>query len=102
MKKKSSRERKLVNLATKKTIHVSMSVSSHAGFRIACFNHDLSMQEVLEEFARLVTIGRPDAIGVLESAASRKLNRQLRQLDEADSDAIYSILELESPLKDAT
>lgn len=98
--KRRSRERKLVNLATKKTIHVSMSLSSHAGLRIACFNHGLSMQETLEEFARLVTIGRPDVIGVLESAATRKLNNQIQQIDEADSDAIYNILEMESPLKD--
>ena len=100
--KKKSRERKLVNLATKKTIHVSMSVTSHAGFRIACFNDGVSMQEVLEEFASLVTLGRSDAIGVPESAASKKLNRQIKQFDAADSDAIFSILELENPLRDDT
>lgn len=98
--KKRSRERKLVNLATKKSIHVSMSVSSHAGFRVACFEHDLSMQEVIEEFAALVTLRKSDAIGILESAAAKKLSRKIKQLDESDSDAIYSILELESPLKE--
>lgn len=97
--KKGSRERKLANLATKKTIHVSMSLNSHAGFRTACFNHGISMQAAIEEFANLITLGQSDAIEILESAASKKLKDQIRQLDSIDSDAIFDILELENPLR---
>lgn len=98
--RRTKREKALIDLATKKTIHVSMSLSSHSGFRIECFKHRVSMQEVLEEFARLVSIGHPDMVAVLKSVEMNKINKQIKQLDNADADAIYDIIEMESPLKD--
>lgn len=98
--KRTKREKKLIDLATKKTIHVSMSVSSHAGFRVACFNHGISMQEAIEEYANLISMGHPDMISILESISLRKVKNQIRQMDNMDTDSIYNILELENPLKD--
>lgn len=98
MKKTSSK--KIIDFALKKTIHVSMSVSSHTGFKIECFKHGLSMQEVIEEFASLVSMGHPDMISILESAAKKKLKNELKKIDEVDTSKIYDILELENPLKD--
>lgn len=97
---RSRKEKKLVDFATKKTLHVSLSTSSHAGLRIACFKHKISMQEAVEEFANLVTMGHPDMMSLLESVYTRKIKKEIRRLEEADADTIFSILEIESPLKD--
>jgi hypothetical protein len=102
MGRATKKEKKIIDLATKKTIHVTMSVSSHTGFRIECFKHKVSMQEALEEFARLVSIGHNDSLAVLKSVQMRKISNQIKALDNDDADTIYNILELENPLKDNT
>jgi hypothetical protein len=96
----AKQEKKLIDFATKKTIHVSMSTSAHAGFKIECFKHGLSMQEAIEEFANLVSIGHSDMIAVLDDTAKKKLQKQIRKIDGSDTETIYGILELENPLKD--
>jgi len=93
------KEKEIVDFATKKTLHVNLSVASHAGFRIECFKHKISMQEAVEEFAHLVSVGHPDMISILSDVHTRKIKRQIRKLEESDADTIYSILEIESPLK---
>lgn len=98
--KTTKKTKKIIDLALKKTVHISMSTSAHAGLKIECFKHSLSMQEVLEEFANLVSIGHPDMLAVLESTAKKKLKNQLKKIDGTDTATIYDILELENPLKD--
>lgn len=100
--RRTKREKRLIDLATKKSIHVSMSLSSHSGFRIECFKHRVSMQEAIEEFAYLISIGHPDMLSVLKSIESRKISDQIKKLDNVDTNAIYDILEMESPLKDGS
>ena len=98
---KVRKEKKLVDLATKKTLHVNLSTASHAGLRIECFKHKISMQEAVEEFATLVCAGHPDVISILASIQTRKLKNQIRELEASDADTIYSILEMQNPLKDS-
>jgi hypothetical protein len=97
--KRSKKEQKLIDLANKKSIHVSMTTGTHSLFRIACFKHKVSMQEAIEEFASLVANDNPDMISILEEIALRKLNKEIRKFDEIDTDNIYDILELENPLR---
>jgi hypothetical protein len=98
--KRTKKEQKLIDLTTRKSIHVSMTSGTHSQFRIACFKHKVSMQEAIEEFASLIANDNPDMISVLEEIAMRKLNKELRKFDNSDTDSIYDILELENPLKD--
>jgi hypothetical protein len=99
---RTKKEKKIIDFATKKTVHVSLSVASHAGLRIECFKHKISMQEALEEFSHLVSIGNQGMLRVLESVRERKIQKEIRRLEDTDADTIYSILEMESPLKDDT
>lgn len=94
------KEKKLVDFATKKTLHVNLSTSSHSGLRIACFKHRISMQEAVEEFANLASIGHPSVISILESVHLKKIKNEIKKLEDTEADTIFSILELESPLKD--
>ena len=58
------------------------------------------MQEVIEEFASLVANDNPDMISILEDISIRKINKEIKKFDNSDTDSIYSILELENPLRD--
>ena len=98
--RKTKKEKQLIDLATKKTLHVNLSIASHSGLRIECFKHRISMQEAVEEFANLVSMGHPDMISILESVHKKKIKNQIRKIEQTDADSIYSILELENPLRD--
>jgi len=99
---RARKEKKIIDLATKKTLHVNLTTSSHAGLRIECFKHRISMQEAIEEFAHLISIGHTGMISLLESVQKKKIKNQIKKIESADADAIYNILEIESPFKDGT
>jgi hypothetical protein len=39
-------------------------------------------------------------ISILEEISIRKINKEIKKFDNTDTDSIYDILELESPLRD--
>jgi len=88
------------NLNAKKSVHVNISKSAHAAFRIACFQRGLSMQEVFEEFAQRVALESKEALKILDELKIFKDNKQKRDFGESDIDDIFRVLEEESPLSD--
>ena len=88
------------NLNAKKYVHVNISKSAHAAFRIACFQRGLSMQEVFEEFAQRVALESKEALKILDEVKVFKENKQKRDFAESDIDDIFKVLEEESPLSD--
>lgn len=88
------------NLNAKKSVHVNISKSAHAAFRIACFQRGLSMQEVFEEFAQRVALESKDALKILDELKVFKDNKQKRDFAESDIDDIFKVLEEENPLSD--
>ena len=88
------------NLNAKKSVHVNISKSAHAAFRIACFQRGLSMQEVFEEFAQRVALESKEALKILDEVKVFKENKQKRDFAESDIDDIFKVLEEESPLSD--
>lgn len=89
---------KLIDFATKKSVHINLSKGAHAALKIACFKRDLSIQEVFEEFAQMVGQEKSDAITVLEDLSLRKRNKIIRQLSEQDADSIFDLIEIDNPL----
>ena len=87
---------------SKKSVHVNISKSAHAAFRIACFERGLSMQEVFEEFAQRVALESNDALGILDELKVIKENRDKssKKYTNADVDDIYAMLESQDPLKE--
>ncbi len=87
---------------SKKSVHVNISKSAHAAFRIACFERGLSMQEVFEEFAQRVALESNDALGILDELKVIKENRDksAKKYTNADVDDIYAMLESQDPLKE--
>lgn len=89
---------KLVSFETKKSVHINLSRDAHSGLKIACIGRNLSIQEVLDEFAQLVAADHPDAISIIDDLALKKRNKVIRELSQSDADSIFSLIEMTNPL----
>ena len=83
---------KLVDLETKKSVHVSMTKSAHSVFRKRLFDYDLSMQEVLELFANLVGENDDRAIDIMKQAKVMKKHKMLKRLTENEVESLYDTI----------
>jgi len=89
---------KLVSFETKKSVHINLTRDAHTGLKIACMSRNLSIQEVLDEFAQLVTAENPDAINMINDLALKKRNKVIRELTKSDAESIFSLIEVSNPL----
>ena len=87
---------------SKKSVHFNITKSAHAGFRIACFQRGLSMQEVFEEFAQRVALESNDALKILDELKVIKESRTKsdKKYTSNDVDDIFNMLEEADPLKE--
>jgi hypothetical protein len=92
--------KRLRELEGRKTIHVGINESSHAGFRIQCFKHGLSMQEVFEEFVVRIANEEADSLEFLAELKSDKKSKTVKKLKNVDVESIYDMINAESPLSD--
>ena len=89
-------------LQERKCIHVKISKEVHAALRAKLFKHDLSMQEVFDEFARLlVDDNNSRATRIIQNLVDKKLARALAGLPkripratfgEYDTEMLYSLI----------
>ena len=83
---------KIVDLQTKKSVHVSMSKDSHTQFRKTLFDFGLSMQEVLELFAQLSGEYDERAIDIIRPAKSNKHQKALKKLTDNEVEDLYDTI----------
>ena len=87
----------------KKCIHVKLDKNVHAELRSRLFKHNLSMQEVFDEFAKLFVSDDNKATRIVENLVQRKLKeaieglsrpkRSERSFNELDHDALYDLID---------
>jgi len=90
---------KLIDFASKKSIHINMSKGAHAALKIACIKRNLSIQEVFEEIAQMIGAENPDVISILEDLAIQKRNKIIKKLSSSDADSIFDLIEVDNPLR---
>tara|TARA_A100001011_G_scaffold346932_1_gene383666 strand:- start:2356 stop:2631 length:276 start_codon:yes stop_codon:yes gene_type:complete len=83
----------------KKSLHINMSHEVHSDFRIQCFKRDLSMQEVLQEFARRVGQQSNDVIRIMDQLVKDKQVKAVKKYTKTDVEDIYAMLEDNDPFK---
>lgn len=83
---------KLVDLTTKKSVHVSMTTTSHSQFRKKLFDFGVSMQEVLELFASLAGGNDERAIDIIKEAKERKRQKALKKLTHNEVEDLYDAI----------
>jgi predicted GNAT family N-acyltransferase len=88
----------------RKGIHVKISKTIHAELRARLFQHNISMQNVFDEFARLIITDDIRANKIIEQLVMRKLKescegpskakkRKSIPIDDLDHDALYNMIE---------
>ena len=92
---------KIADFQTKKSVHVSMTKSVHGDFRKALFDYDLSMQEVLELFATLVSENDDRAIDIIKEAKHNKRSKVLSRLKESEVEDLYDTISQIDPFSRA-
>ncbi len=88
-----------------KGIHIKMDRQTHADFKARLVYCNVSMQEAMEEFARLVGSGNLSALRMLDRLVREKLKKELssvglqpykpghrRRLHELDPNALYDLI----------
>lgn len=87
----------------RKCVHVKLDKDVHSALRSKLFHQNLSMQEVFDEFARLIAAGDARAEKIVEQLVMRKIKDQLegktskkkklKNISELDHDALYDLIE---------
>lgn len=89
-------------LQDRKCVHVKLDKEVHAALRGKMFQHNLSMQEVFDEFAKLVVSDDSRATRIVEHLVMRKVKEAIdgkpkkkrdRGVSELDHDALYDLIE---------
>jgi len=80
------------HLEPRKDIHIKLMRETHSAFRIASFNHKLSMQEMIEEFAALVVEEDPRAMKIIKDLKRKKRDRAISRITKTDSETLYDII----------
>lgn len=89
-------------LQDRKCIHVKLDKDVHASLRAKLFQHNLSMQELFNEFAKLVVSDDHKAGIIIERLVMRKVREAIdgkpkrsrdRSINELDHDALYDLIE---------
>ena len=88
----------------RKCVHVKLDKDVHAAFRARLFQHNLSMQEVFDEFAKLFVSDNRSAKHIVEHLVMRKVEEAIagkpkrqrdRGINELDHAALYDLIERE-------
>lgn len=85
---------------SKKSVHFNLSTDAHGAFRVACFERNLSMQEVFEEFVQQILAQTPQSIKLLDELCDYKKNKTSRKFSKQDVESIFDLIESETRFKD--
>lgn len=90
-------------LRDRKCIHIQLRKDVHAALRARLFKRGLSMQEVIDEFAKLFVIDDPRATELVEEFTIKKVQgvlsrsstsyRLKTESSELDHEALYNMIE---------
>jgi len=84
----------------RKSIHIKLSKDVHFALRAKLFKHNISMQELFDEFARMVATDMPKGQAVLNSIIGRKTKSVLSSpskkkkepIRNFDADVLYDLI----------
>ncbi len=94
-----SKYRKLIDLETRKSVHVNMTRVTHSEFRKVLLDYNLSMQEVLEHFASLVSEGDSSAMSIVRESYQKKRDKAMKKVSEREAENLYDAISYEDPFE---
>ena len=85
---------------SKKSVHFNISTDAHGAFRVACFERNLSMQEVFEEFVQQILAQTPQILKILDEMSDFKKNKTERKFSKQDAESIFDLIESKNRFND--
>lgn len=98
----------------KRDIHIKLDKNVHTEFRKKLFAYDLTMQDVVNEFADLFAKGDPNATKIVENFIVKKTKKDLekiksgetfvsqkeetKNMSESDRDVLYELIKRSSKI----
>lgn len=84
----------------RKSVHINLDKDVHLAFRTLSFKYNLSMQEIFDEFAKLVASDNRAALNIIERLVMKKVNdiiegkkkEQYERIRELDHTALYDLI----------
>lgn len=87
------------DLLVKKSVHFNLTKDSHTALKMACAQRGLSMQEVIEAFAKRIEIEDSKMLKFLDQVVEDKKHKGKKNFSKSDINSIFDMLEDEDPLK---
>ena len=77
----------------KKSVHFNLTKDSHTALKIACAARGLSMQEVVEAFAKRIEIEDNKIMKFLDDVVEAKKHKAKTSFSNSDVESIFSMIE---------
>ena len=81
------------DVLVKKSVHFNLTKDSHTALKIACAARGLSMQEVVESFAKRIEIEDNKIMKFLDDVAEAKKHKAKKNFSNSDVESIFSMIE---------
>jgi aminoglycoside N3'-acetyltransferase len=89
----------LIDLETKKSVHINLTRASHSGFRKVLLDYSLSMQEVFEMFATLIGEQDEIAMPIVREAKKAKREKITRRVTQKEAENLYDVISEVKPFE---
>lgn len=83
------------DVLVKKSVHFNLTKDSHTALKMACAARSLSMQEVIEAFAKRIEIEDNKMLKFLDDVVEEKKQRSNKSFSKSDVESIFSMIEEE-------
>jgi TRAP-type mannitol/chloroaromatic compound transport system substrate-binding protein len=81
------------DVLVKKSVHFNLTKDSHTALKMACTARSLSMQEVIEAFAKRIEIEDNKMIKFLDDVVEEKKHKAKKNFSKSDVESIFSMIE---------
>ena len=81
------------DVLVKKSVHFNLTKDSHTALKLACTARSLSMQEVIEAFAKRIEIEDNKMIKFLDDVLEEKKNKTKKSFSKSDVESIFNMIE---------
>ncbi len=81
------------DVLVKKSVHFNLTKDSHTALKIACAARGLSMQEVVEAFAKRIEIEDNKIMKFLDDVVEAKKHKAKKNFSNSDVESIFSMIE---------
>lgn len=81
------------DVLVKKSLHISLTKDSHVALKMACAAKGLSMQEVIEAFARRIQIEDNKMMKFLDDVVEEKKHKAEKTFTRSDVESIFNMIE---------